>query len=65
VLFVLGIVMTLPLIVDYIRFHFYLPAALPRYYLTVTGLFFMIAGFLNFAFTLLMHAFLAVKEYWH
>jgi glycosyltransferase involved in cell wall biosynthesis len=65
VLFLLGIVMTLPLIIDYIRFHFYLPEALPRYYLTVTGLFFMIAGFLNFAFTLLMHAFLAVKEYWH
>jgi len=63
-LFAAGVAMTAPLIFDYVRFGFHLPALLPRYYMTVTGLLFMIAAFLNFAFTLLIHAFMAVKEYW-
>jgi len=60
-----GMFMTLPLLIDYFRYHLALPHGLqPRYYLAVTGLLLIIGAFLNFVFTLLLHAYLSVKEYW-
>jgi glycosyltransferase involved in cell wall biosynthesis len=62
-LFLLGIVLTLPLVRDYVRYHLALPHGIqPKYYLAVTGLLMIIAAFANFTFTLVVHAFAAIRE---
>lgn len=59
-----GVLLTAPLIVDYARQGLALPELARRDYLAVSGLLCMIGAFLNFSFTLVLHAYLAVKEYW-
>jgi hypothetical protein len=55
--FVLGVVLTVPLIVDYIRSGLELPGEPGAvHHLAVTGLLAMIVGFTTFAFTLVLHA---------
>jgi hypothetical protein len=55
--FVLGIVLTVPLIVDYIQSGLELPGEPGGvHHLAVTGLLAMIVGFTTFAFTLVLHA---------
>ena len=55
-LFMLGIVLTGLLAVSYLRNGFLLAEDMPVNYLGVTGLLFMIAGFMTFTFTLLLHS---------
>lgn len=55
--FVLGVALTVPLVVDYIRFGLELRGELGTvHHLAVTGLLAMILGFTTFAFTLVLHA---------
>jgi glycosyltransferase involved in cell wall biosynthesis len=55
--FLLGIVLTVPLIVDYIQSGLELPGEPGAvHHLAVTGLLAMIVGFTTFAFTLVLHA---------
>jgi glycosyltransferase involved in cell wall biosynthesis len=55
--FVLGIVLTVPLIVDYVRSGLELPGQPGGvHHLAVSGLLAMIVGFTTFAFTLVLHA---------
>lgn len=55
--FVLGVMLTVPLVVDYIRSGLVLPGEPGAvHHLAVTGLLAMIAGFTTFAFTLVLHA---------
>jgi len=59
----LGVLATVPLIAVYVREGFALPPELGRpNYLAVTGLLSIIAAFLTFATTLLVHAVVAVKQ---
>lgn len=54
---VVGLVLTIPLISDYIHFGYYLPNGIqPQYYSSVTGLFLIVAAFFLFTHTLLIHA---------
>ena len=56
-LFMVGVVCTIPLVVRYFADGLRLPAELDASnHLAVTGLFFMVAGFTVFIFTLLIHA---------
>ena len=56
-LFMVGVVCTIPLVVRYFSDGLRLPAELAASnHLAVTGLFFMVAGFTVFIFTLLIHA---------
>ena len=55
--FLLGVALTVPLIVDYIRSGLVLPGEPGAvHHLAVTGLLAMIVGFTTFAFTLVLHA---------
>jgi glycosyltransferase involved in cell wall biosynthesis len=55
--FILGVALTVPLIVDYIRSGLVLPGEPGTvHHLAVTGLLAMIVGFTTFAFTLVLHA---------
>ena len=55
--FLLGILLTVPLIVDYVRSGLELPGEPGAvHHLAVTGLLAMIVGFTTFAFTLVLHA---------
>jgi glycosyltransferase involved in cell wall biosynthesis len=55
--FVSGIALVLPIVVTYLRHGLALPPEWgPIEYMAVTGLLFIIAGFLTFVFTLLLHA---------
>lgn len=52
-----GLILTLPLITEYIQNDFKLPFGVQiSSHLAVTGLFLMIGSFLNFTFTLVLHA---------
>jgi glycosyltransferase involved in cell wall biosynthesis len=52
-----GFVAALPLVREYLRFNLALPHEVPfQSHLAITGLFFIIAGFMNFGFTLVLHA---------
>ena len=55
--FLLGVVLTVPLVVDYVRSGLELPGEPGAvHHLAVTGLLAMIVGFTTFAFTLVVHA---------
>jgi len=55
--FLFGVCVTLPLVRQYVAFGFTLPHVFPReMHLAISGLFFIIAGFMNFSFTLVLHA---------
>jgi hypothetical protein len=55
--FLVGAVLTVPLIVKYIEFGLTLPTDITtRNHLAVTGFLLMLAGFMTFAFTLVLHA---------
>ncbi len=55
--FVIGIALTLPLVSSYVEHGLALPQDWgPASYMAVTGLLFIVAGFLTFVFTLLLHA---------
>ena len=57
VMSVVGVAMTLPLVVSYVRQGLSLPAPVVREsHEAVTGMLLIIAGFLTFVFTLLLHA---------
>jgi glycosyltransferase involved in cell wall biosynthesis len=57
----LGVSATVPLLREYLRFGLALPHEVPTAsHLAISGLFFIIAGFMNFGFTLVIHA--ATKE---
>src|ERR1039458_3429747 len=57
----LGVSATVPLRSEYLRFGLALPHEVPTAsHLAISGLFFIIAGFMNFGFTLVIHA--ATKE---
>lgn len=66
ILTVVGLLLTIPLISDYIRLGFFLSEGIqPQYYSSVTGLFLIVAAFFLFTHTLLIHALayrLAVKK---
>jgi glycosyltransferase involved in cell wall biosynthesis len=52
-----GFVAALPLVREYLRFHLALPLGVPdQSHLAIAGMFFIIAGFMNFGFTLVLHA---------
>jgi glycosyltransferase involved in cell wall biosynthesis len=56
-----GLASTLPLLREYLHFSLRLPAGVSiSSHLAVSGLFFIVAGFMNFSFTLVIHA--ATKE---
>ena len=55
-LFVAGLVLTVPLVVTYMRSGLRLPAIATANRLSVTGLFLLIAAFLTFSNTLVVHA---------
>jgi glycosyltransferase involved in cell wall biosynthesis len=55
-LFVTGFVLSTALLVYYVRHHYLLEAGEVVNHLGVTGLLFMIAGFMTFTFTLLLHS---------
>jgi glycosyltransferase involved in cell wall biosynthesis len=55
-LFASGFALGVALVVYYVRHHFELTLDAPIGHLGVTGLFFMIAGFNTFTFTLLLHS---------
>jgi glycosyltransferase involved in cell wall biosynthesis len=56
-IFVAGVALTLPLIASYIEHGLALPQDWgPTSYMAITGLLFVIAGFMTFVFTLLLHA---------
>lgn len=55
-LFVTGGALTALLAVSYVRHHYRLPEVSPINHLGVTGLLLMIAGFMTFTFTLLLHS---------
>ena len=56
-LFLIGVFLSLPLIMDFISFGYKLPNGVQdKYYLSVTGLTLIIISFTNFTFTLLLHA---------
>jgi len=57
VLFIAGIFLTYPLLKDYFQNNFALPFGIKNeYYSSVTGLLFIIVSFVNFTFSLLLHA---------
>jgi glycosyltransferase involved in cell wall biosynthesis len=57
----LGLAFTAPLVRDYVHFGLALPQSVASTsHLAISGLFFIIAGFMNFGFTLVIHA--ATKE---
>ena len=56
VTFLLGAGLVTPLVVRYIQNGLQLPSLTTANYLAITGLFFMVAGFSIFVFTLLLHA---------
>jgi glycosyltransferase involved in cell wall biosynthesis len=59
--FLFGLVSTIPLLREYFHFGLALPVGVSTAnHLAVSGLFFVIAGFMNFGFTLVIHA--ATKE---
>jgi glycosyltransferase involved in cell wall biosynthesis len=52
-----GFVAALPLVLDYLRSNLALPHVVPyQSHLAIAGMFFIIAGFMNFGFTLVLHA---------
>lgn len=52
-----GFVAALPLVREYMRFHLALPPGVAyQSHLAIAGMFFIIAGFMNFGFTLVLHA---------
>lgn len=52
-----GFVSAIPLVREYLHFNLALPEAVPFHgHLAIIGLFFIIAGFMNFGFTLVLHA---------
>lgn len=56
-LFAAGLALGSSLVIKYIRFGFTFPEDVrPSNYMAVTALLFIIAGFMNFAFTLVLHA---------
>ncbi|MEP6864826.1 MAG: glycosyltransferase family 2 protein [Deltaproteobacteria bacterium] len=55
-LFLAGLVLSITLIVTYVRHHFRLEDGDTLNHLGVTGLFLLIAGFTTFTFTLLLHS---------
>jgi hypothetical protein len=55
-LFAAGVVLTVPLVVTYLRSGLRLPAVATANRLSVTGLFLLIAAFLTFSNTLVVHA---------
>jgi hypothetical protein len=56
-----GMAATVPLLREYLHFGLSLPHEVPTAsHLAISGLFFVIAGFMNFGFTLVIHA--ATKE---
>jgi hypothetical protein len=55
-MFFLGLGLMGALLAFYLRHHFVLEEGLAVNHLGVTGIFFMIAGFMTFTFTLLLHA---------
>ena len=55
-LFVAGLGLMSALLVYYVRHDFILPPGLALNHLGVTGIFLMVAGFMTFTFTLLLHA---------
>ncbi len=55
-LFGTGTLLTGWLLAHYVRHHFLLAPDMPINYLGVTGLLFMVAGFMTFTFTLLLHS---------
>jgi hypothetical protein len=56
-----GFLAALPLVREYLRFRLRLPHDVPlESHLAIVGMFFIIAGFMNFGFTLVLHA--ATKE---
>jgi hypothetical protein len=55
-LFVAGLTLTVPLVVTYLRSGLRLPAIATANRLSVTGLFLLIAAFLTFSNTLVVHA---------
>jgi glycosyltransferase involved in cell wall biosynthesis len=58
-----GVALALPLIAEYVRSGLRLPGnVFPSNHLAVTGLLFVIAGFMNFTFTLALHAAAAYKR---
>ncbi len=56
ILFLTGVVLTFPLVRDFVSFGYKLPGVQDKYYLSVTGLTLIIISFVNFTFTLLLHA---------
>jgi hypothetical protein len=55
-LFVSGLALMGALLAFYVRHHFLLEEGLAINHLGVTGMFLMVAGFMTFTFTLLLHA---------
>ena len=52
-----GLAATIPLLREYLHFGLSLPhPAAAASHLAISGLFFIIAGFINFGFTLVIHA---------
>jgi hypothetical protein len=52
-----GLASTVPLLREYLHFGLSLPHEVPTAsHLAISGLFFIVAGFMNFAFTLVIHA---------
>jgi hypothetical protein len=52
-----GFVAAMPLVREYIHFNLALPHEVSyQSHLAISGLFFIVAGFMNFGFTLVLHA---------
>ena len=52
-----GVAAVIPLVREYTRYHLALPYEVPlQSHLAISGLFFILAGFMNFGFTLVLHA---------
>ena len=62
--FVLGAMLPLPLVLEYVRQGFQLPANnLPVYHLAITGLWLTMSSFLAFTTTLLLHALVKTRRW--
>jgi hypothetical protein len=62
--FVAGLLLPVPLVLEYIHQHFLLPAnSEPAYHLAVAGLWLMMSSFLAFTNTLLLHAFVKTRRW--